>query len=170
VSARPVALSILLVLVAVVVQTTLFGPGRIQPLGAAPMLVLSVVMACVRYLDSEPALLLGFTAGLLLDLLGGSPLGLWAMVYVVITYLVLRVRHRAEEAVPVVALGVFLLALLAQVLFLVASTLFGQPLLSTSGLVKQLLLPALYTVAVSAAVFPLVTRLLRGHSVRTWVR
>ena len=97
-NARPVALSILLVLVAVVIQTTLFGPGRIQPFGAAPMLVLSVVIACVRYLDSEPALLLGFTAGLLLDLLGGSPLGLWAMVYVVVTYVALRVRHRAEGA------------------------------------------------------------------------
>ena len=75
VNARPVALSILLVLVAVVIQTTLFGPGRIQPFGAAPMLVLAVVIACARYLDSEPALLLGFTAGLLLDLLGGSRAG-----------------------------------------------------------------------------------------------
>jgi rod shape-determining protein MreD len=170
VNARPVALSILLVLVAVVVQTTLFGPGRIQPFGATPMLVLAVVIACARYLDSEPALLLGFTAGLLLDLLGGSALGLWAMVYVVVTYVALRLRHRAEGAVPMVALGVFLLALLAQALFLVAGTLFGEPLLTTSGLVKQLVLPAIYTVIVAGAVFPLVTRLLRGHTVRTWVR
>ena len=105
-----------------VIHTTLFGPGRIQPFGAAPMLVLAVVIACARYLDSEPALLLGFTAGLLLDLLGGSALGLWAMVYVVVTYVALRLRHRAEGAVPMVALGIFLLALLAQVLFLVAVT------------------------------------------------
>jgi hypothetical protein len=48
VNARPVALSILLVLVAVVIQTTLFGPGRIQPFGAAPMLVLSVVSVANR--------------------------------------------------------------------------------------------------------------------------
>jgi len=170
VSARPVALSILLVFVAVVIQTTLFGAGRIQPLGAAPMLVLAVVVACVRYLDPEPALLLGFTAGLLVDLLGGSPLGLWAMVHVVIAYLTLRLRHRADEAVPLVGFGIFLLALLAQALFLVTSTLFGQSLLTTSGLVKQLVITALYTVIAAAGVVPAVSRLLRDRSVRTWAR
>lgn len=167
---RPVALSILLVFVAVVIQTTLFGTGRVQPFGAAPMLVLAVVVACVRYLDSEPALLLGFTAGLLLDLLGGSPLGLWAMVHVVVAYLTLRLRHRADSAVPLVAVGIFALAVLAQTLFLVASTLFGQSLLSSSGLVMLILLPAAYTVIVAAAVMPAASWLLRERTVRTWVR
>lgn len=167
---RPVALSILLVFVAVVIQTTLFGVGRVQPFGATPMLVLAVVVACVRYLDSEPALLLGFTAGLLLDLLGGSPLGLWAMVHVVVAYLTLRLRHRADSAVPLVAVGIFLLAVLAQTLFLVASTLFGQSLLSSSGLVMLILLPAAYTVIAAAAVMPAASWLLRERTVRTWVR
>jgi rod shape-determining protein MreD len=170
VSGRPVALSLALVVVAVILQTTLFGDGRIQPLGASPLVVLVTVMACVRYLDPEPALLLGFTAGLLIDLLGGSPLGLWAMVMVVVAYLTLRVRDRADDGPVVVAVGVFAMAFFAQLLFLIASTLFGQRLLVTEGLVRQLVLPALYTVVVGAGVIPAVTWLLRERTVGTWMR
>ncbi len=167
---RPVALSLGLVVLAVIVQTTLFGAGRLQPLGAAPMLVLVVVLAAVRYLDAEPALLLGFTAGLLLDLLGGSPLGLWAMVYLVAAYVALRFRERADEGALVLAVGVFGIAFFAQVLFVFAGTLFGQRTLSNTDVVRHLILPALYSVFVAIAVFPMVTWLLRDHSVGTWRR
>ena len=169
-SGRPVAISIALVAVAVVIQTTLFGDGRIQPLGASPMLVLVTVMACVRYLEPEPALLLGFTAGLFLDLLGGSPLGLWAMVMVVVAYLTLRARSRADDGALVVAIGVFTMAVLGQTLFLLASTLFGQRLLVTGGIVRNVLLSAAYTVVVGAAVVPVVTWALRERTVGTWLR
>jgi rod shape-determining protein MreD len=169
-TSRPVAISLALVFVAVIIQTTLFGDGRIQPLGASPLLVLVVVIACVRYLDPEPALLLGFTSGLLLDLLGGSPLGLWAMVNVVVVYLALRMRARADDGAVVVGVGVFALALLGQGLFLVASTLFGQRLFATSGLVKLLILPAVYTTILAAAVMPGVTWLLRERTVGSWLR
>ncbi len=167
---RPVAVSLALVVVAIIVQTTLFGDGRVQPFGASPLLVLAVVLACVRYLEPEPALLLGFTSGLLLDLLGGSPLGLWAMTYVVSVYVALRLRHRADDGAVVVAVGVGGIALMAQGLFLLASTLFGQRLLATTGLVKLVVLPALYTVVVAGFVFPLVTWLLRERTVGTWLR
>lgn len=167
---RPVAVSLTLVVVAVVLQTTLFGDGRIQPFGASPLLVLVVVLACVRYLEPEPALLLGFTSGLLLDLLGGSPLGLWAMVNLVAAYIALRLRHRADDGAIVVGIGVGALAFMGQALFLLASTLFGQRLLATNGLVKQLILPAIYTVVVAGLVFPAVTWLLRERTVGTWLR
>lgn len=167
---RPVAVSLGLVVIAVVVQTTVFGDGRLQPLGASPMLVLVVVMACVLHLEEEPALLLGFTAGLLLDLLGGSPLGLWAMVHLVVAYLTLRLRHRADDGAVVVAFGVFAMAVLAQSLFLVASTLFGQRLIVSDGLVKQLILPAIYSVVIAPVVFPIVRWLLGDRTVRTWLR
>ena len=45
-----------LVVVAVILQTTLFGEGRLQPLGASPALVTLLVIATVRFLDPEPAL------------------------------------------------------------------------------------------------------------------
>ncbi len=169
-SGRSVAFSLGLVVLAVVIQTTLFGDGRLQPLGSSPLLVVVVVLACVRYLEPEPALLLGFTGGLLLDLLGGSPLGLWAMVNVVAAYLGLRFRARADDGAVVVAIGVFGIAFLGQALFLVASTLFGQRLLATTGIVRQMVLPALYSVVMAAAVFPGVTFVLRERTVGTWLR
>ncbi|MFB3099456.1 MAG: rod shape-determining protein MreD, partial [Acidimicrobiia bacterium] len=59
-----------LVLIAIVLQTTLFG--QVRPLTIAPAVVLLTVIACARYLEPEAALLVGFTAGIVSDLVGGS--------------------------------------------------------------------------------------------------
>ena len=101
----PVTLS--LVVVAAILQTTLFGDGRLQPLGASPALVALIVIATARYLEPEQALLVGFTAGLLMDLLGSSPLGLWAMAMTTVGYVTLRVRHQADRGFVLIGVGVF---------------------------------------------------------------
>ena len=61
---------------AVLLETTLFD--EIQPFGYTPALGMLAVIATTRYLDPEPALFVAFSGGFLEDLLGGSPLGLWA--------------------------------------------------------------------------------------------
>jgi len=157
-----------MVVVAVVLQTTLFGEGRIQPFGASPNLVLVVVIATVRHLDTEAGLLVGFTAGLLMDLLGGSPLGLWAMVMTVIAYLTLRLRHRADDGVVSMAIGIFALTFLAHALFVLAGTLFGQRLLTDLDVVRLMLLPALYNMLLAALILPLATRLMGARRVDSW--
>lgn len=167
---RPVLIALAAVVLGVVLQTTLFGEGRIQPLGASPLLVLAIVIAAVRYLEPEPALLLGFTGGLLLDLLGGSPLGLWAIVHLVVAYIVLRIRTRFDDGAPIIAVSYFLLTLLAQGLFLLESTLFGQRLLAASGLMRQMFLPAVYTTVLAIVIVPLMTRLLREQTMGSWLR
>lgn len=169
-SRRPVLIALTAVFLGVVLQTTMFGDGRIQPLGASPLLVLAIVIASVRYLEPEPALLLGFTGGLLLDLLGGSPLGLWAIVHMVVAYVVLRIRARFDDGAPVIAVSFFLLTMFAQGLFLLESTLFGQRMFATNGLLKQLFLPAVYTTLLAGAVVPLMTRLLREQTMGSWLR
>lgn len=152
-SLRPVLVSLTLVVGAVVLQTTLFGPGRLQPFGAAPNLVLLVVIACARYLDPEPALLVGFTGGLLMDLLSGSPLGLWAMVMTAVAYAALRLRRRAEDSVLLGIAGVFLLTVLGQVLFVTFGTFFGQRFFEDPALVRKILLPAVYNAVLAPVVF-----------------
>ncbi len=164
---RAIGLAIALVVTTVVIQTSVFGAGRIQPFGASPALVLLVVIGAARYLAAEPALLIGFTAGLLLDLLGGSALGLWAMSYTVVAYVTWRLRERADDGPFVVAVGAFLLTVLGQSLFAVAGTLFGQRILSNPVVVKHMVLPAAYNVVLAILVFPLVTRLL-GDRRRGW--
>lgn len=157
---RDVGISLVLVVLAVVAQTAVFGDGRINPFGASPAVVLVVVLACIRYIEPEPALLLGFTAGMLLDLLGGAPLGLWAMSYTVVVYIALRYRHRADDGPVIVGLGVMLLTLLANGLFIVIGTLFGERFFTSSAVIRDTVIPAAYNVLVAAVVFPLVTRLI----------
>jgi rod shape-determining protein MreD len=165
---RHVGLALLMVVVAVVAQTAVFGDGRINPFGSSPAVVLVVVLACIRYIEPEPALLLGFTAGLLIDLLGGSPLGLWAMSYTVVVYIALRFRDRAHDGPLVIGVGVFALTLIANALFLIVGTLFGERFFTSTAVIKNTLLPAVYNVAIAIVVFPLVTRLIGDRRDLGW--
>lgn len=163
---RQVAIALALVVVAVVIQSTLLAESRLQLFGSAPAFVVLVVMAVVRYLDPEPAVLLGFTAGLLVDLLGGQPVGLWAMVLTVVAYVTLRVRDRAADGPLVIAAGVFLMTLLAGMLFVILGTLFGLKPLSDPAIVRRVLLPAIYNVVLAAGVVPGVSKLLQQRRPR----
>ncbi len=165
---RPVGIALLMVVIAVVAQTAVFGEGRINPFGASPAVVIVVVLACARYLDPEPSLFLGFTAGMMLDLLGGSPLGLWAMSYTVAVYVGLRFRARAEDGPLVIGVGVFALTLLASALFLIVGTLFGERFFTSTAVIKNTLLPAVYNLAIAAAAFPIVTRLIGDRRRLGW--
>lgn len=164
---RSTAIAILLVVAAVVVQTTLFV--RFQPFGVAPDLVLLVVVAAVRHLAAEPAVLVGFSGGLLADLLGVTPLGLRALVLTVVAFLGVRLRERLEASLPATAVGVVLLTVLGEGLFAVIGTLFGRALLSDALIMRKLLLVPLYNLVLAAGVFPLAGVVLQRRSDRGWV-
>jgi rod shape-determining protein MreD len=155
VSARRILIGLVFVVTAVVIQTTVFA--RLKPLGVTPMLVLLTVAAVVRYLDPEPAVLTGFTAGILLDLLSESPLGMWAMVMTTVAFLTLRVRDRAEDGPLVIAVGVAGLTVIGAVLFVVLGTIFGMDTLSDLGVVKRIVYPALLNVIAAPVVLPAAT-------------
>ena len=95
-SGKNIVYALVLSVAGLVIQSTLFGESRINPFGAAPNLVLVLVVICAAYLEAEPALLVAFTSGLLMDLLGGSTIGLWAIALVVAAYVTLRVRNRID--------------------------------------------------------------------------
>lgn len=166
-SSRPLAISLLLVLGAVLVQTTLFA--RVRPFQVAPDLVLLTVLATVRHLPGEPGVLVGFTGGLLSDLLGVSPLGLRALVLTVVAFLAVRFRERLETNLPMAIVGVAALTLLGETLFAVVGTLFGRGLLSDALLMRKLMLTTLYNVVLAAAVFPLVSLALEPGRGKGWV-
>ena len=166
---RDVAISLGMVVLAVVAQTAVFGDGRINPFGASPAVVIVVVLAFARYIDPEPALLLGFTGGLLLDLLGGAPLGLWAIAYTVAVYVALRFKDRVEDGPVVLAVGVVGLTLVANALFLVVGTLFGERFFTNTAFIKDMVVPAFYNLAIAAIVFPLATRLVGARPRYGWM-
>jgi len=153
---RTVLTVVLLLMVAVVVQTTLFG--RI-PLVTPDLVLLVVIMLCLTRIRPELILAIAFTSGLIVDLLGSSVLGLRAVVFTTVAYLGLRTRDRAEIGRVAVALWAGALTLVGIVLLIVIGTLFGQSSLLGEDTLSRVILVPLANLAIAAAVAPLVVRL-----------
>ena len=164
---RAIALSLLGVALAVVLQTTLFAQVRIFEV--APDLVLLTVIALSRRLDAEPAVLLGFTSGLAMDLLGSSPLGLRALVFTVVAYTTVRTRDRFDINVVATGVAVLLLSLLGVVLIVVIGTLFGEATFRDPNVFRKILLIPVYNLVLGAGLLPLTTLLLVGRRRRDLV-
>ena len=67
-----------------------------------------------------------FSGGFLEDLLGGSPLGLWASTFTIVAYVTLKIRDREIAGPLAVLAGVFGLTVIGQFTYAVLGTLFGQ--------------------------------------------
>lgn len=158
---RAIALSLLAAALAVLLQTTLFGQVRI--FDVAPDLVMLTVIAVARRLDAEPAVLLGFTSGLAMDLLGSSPLGLRALVLTLIAYATVRTRDRFDINIVATGLAVVLLSFLGVVLVVVIGTLFGEATFRDPNVLRKILLIPVYNLVLGAAVLPLVTLVVGGR-------
>ena len=120
---RTVLTVVLLLLVAVVIQTTLFG--RIE-LVTPDLVLLLIIILCLTRIRPEVILAIAFTSGLMIDLLGPSALGLRAVVYTTVAYLGIRTRDRAEIGRVAVALWAGALTLIGVILLMLIGTLFGQ--------------------------------------------
>ncbi len=148
-----VVVALLSILVAIVLQTTVFGAGRIEPLGVAPALVTLVVIAVSPQVESEYLLLIGFTAGILMDLVGSGTLGLWAMTLTVVAYIAGKVQNRFADGPAYIAGAVFGLTVLAQLLYVLLGTLFGHETISEPGVATKIILPGVWNLVLAAPVF-----------------
>ena len=148
-----VVISLLAVLIAIVIQTTVFAPGRIQPLGVAPALVTLVVIAVAPQVESEYLLLIGFTAGILMDLIGSGTLGLWAMTLTAVAYVAGRLKGRYSDGPGYVAAIVFGLTVLSQFLYVLLGTLFGQGTIGEPNVFWKIVLPGVWNLVLAIPVF-----------------
>ncbi|MDA2979790.1 MAG: rod shape-determining protein MreD, partial [Actinomycetota bacterium] len=156
-----VAIALLVIVASLVVQTTVFGANGIEPFGVAPALVTLVVIAIGPYVEPEYHLLLGFTAGILADLMGSGTLGLWAMALTVVAYASSRLRARFNEGIVLSGVLIFSLTLLGQVVFVLLGTLFGQDLVSDSSLVAKIVLPAVWNLVLGIPVLLMLARVFK---------
>ncbi|OFW66157.1 MAG: rod shape-determining protein MreD [Actinobacteria bacterium RBG_16_68_21] len=154
-----------IVLIAAALQTTMFA--RLRPFDSAPALVLLVVIAFARHIPAEAALILGFGAGVLQDLLADSPLGLWALVFTSAAYFVLRFRDRLEDDFSLIGPFVFAVTAGSLALFSVLGTIFGEKTLADVGIIKKVLLPSLYNMLLAALILPFATWVLGAARRRT---
>lgn len=151
-STRQISVALLAVVVSVILQTTLFA--RVRPLDVAPDLVLLTVIACARWMEPEPAVLLGFTGGLLIDLFGSAPLGLQALAFTLVALAGVRTRDRYAYNVVGMGAAVGILTFMGVVLVAIIGTLFGQGTLSDPDILKTVLLVPAYNVALGLVVLP----------------
>ncbi|HEY6628289.1 MAG TPA: rod shape-determining protein MreD [Acidimicrobiia bacterium] len=153
---RSAVIVVLLFVVAVVVQTTLFAQINLV---TPDLVLLLVIILCLTKIRPEAILAIAFTSGLVVDLLGPSALGLRAVVYTTVAYIGIRTRDRADIGRVAVALWAGVLTLIGVILLMLIGTLFGQSSLLGENTLSRLILVPLANLAIAAAVAPLVVRL-----------
>ena len=150
-----------ILVIAVVIQTTLFGQIRF----VSPDLVMLVVilLALTRI---QPELVLGtaFFSGLLVDLIGSSLLGLRAVVFTIVVYGALRTRERGEIGRFAAAIWAGVLSFLGVFLIVLVGTLFGQTSLLGPDVLNRLLVVPLANLVLAAFFAPMFVRLVDGDT------
>ncbi|HSJ84825.1 MAG TPA: rod shape-determining protein MreD [Acidimicrobiia bacterium] len=146
----------LTVLVAVVIQTTLFG--RLRIVTPDVVMLIGILLALTRV---RPELVLGvaFISGLVMDLLGASLIGMRAVVYTTVAYVAVRTKERAELGRVTIAVWAGVLTLVGIALLLLVGTLFGQASLVGDDAVSVMILVPLANLAVAALLAPPFVRL-----------
>ena len=156
--ARPAAVAGVLI-VAIALQSTLLT--KVTILGVIPQLAFVVVVS-LAYLEGEKAgVVVGFAAGLLVDLLLPlSIVGLTALVYTSIGYLIGTARQiTSGESVWVPVFAVALASAVAEFSYAILAIMMGERWVSLGYTAKVAGLVALYNTLLTPFVFPVVKKI-----------
>lgn len=158
--ARSLIVALLSLLIAVVIQTTLFS--RFQFVTPDLVLLLTILFATTD-MRREAVLVMAFLGGLVIDLLSSTVMGLRAAVFTVVGYIAIRTAHRVDLGPLAVAVWVGLLTLIGVVLFLLVGTLFGQGGLISTGLGRRVIFVPLTNLILSFLIAPFLNRFISGR-------
>ncbi|MDZ5660163.1 rod shape-determining protein MreD [Nocardioides sp. S-58] len=147
------------VLVALVVQVSLFP--HVAWHGIVPNLCLLVVVAAALTVEAPFALVLGFTAGLVLDLAPPADhvAGRWALALTVAAFLAARVRQDVKPTALAVVGTVAAASFAATSLFALSGVLLSDPAMSVTGLLEVVLIAVVWDVLLTPFVLPPLMRL-----------
>lgn len=148
-----------IILVAVVVQTTLFGQIDII---TPDLVMLTAILLALTRMRPEATLAVAFASGLVVDLLSSSLTGLRAVVFTLTAYVALRTRERAAIGRPAMALWAGLLTLVGVSLLVVVGMLFGQTNLLGPDVTSRVILVPLANMLVAGLLAPLFVRVIDG--------
>jgi rod shape-determining protein MreD len=154
---RAVAIGILMI-AALAIQSTLLPLATL--LGVIPQLVL-VVIVSLAYVDGERVgIVTGFVGGLLMDLLiPGAPVGVNALLFVLIGYGVARFRQLSpSESVWTPVVVVIFASAIAEFGYGLLQIMFGQPWIALADTAKVAGLVIVYNTLLTPFVYPLVRR------------
>ena len=142
------------VLVALVVQVSLFP--HLAWHGVVPNLCLLVVVAAALTVEAPFALVLGFAAGLTLDLAPPADhvAGRWALALTVAAFLAARVRQDVRPTALAVVGTVAAASFAATSLFALSGVLLDDPAMSVAALLQVVLVAVVWDVLLTPFVLP----------------
>ena len=142
------------VVLALVVQVSLFPHLAWQ--GIVPNLCLLVVVAAALTVEAPFALLLGFAAGVMLDLAPPADhvAGRWALALTVVAFLTARLRQDVKPTALAVVATVAAASFVATSLFAITGILLSDPAMSVSGLLEVVLVAVVWDVLLTPFVLP----------------
>ena len=153
------AVALVAVTLALVLQVTLFP--HVAWHGVVPNLCLLVVVAAALTVEAPFALLLGFTAGVALDLAPPADhvAGRWALALTVVAFLAARVRQDVRPTALAVVGTVAAASFAATSVFALSGMVLSDPATSVSGLLQVVLVAVLWDVLLTPFVLPPLMRL-----------
>jgi rod shape-determining protein MreD len=156
---RRAVLFAVLLFVALCVQLVILAPLHLP--GATPDLVYLVVAAFALVHGPTTGALAGFAAGLALDIAppANGVVGLWAVVFCVVGYVLGLLRDDAEQSAVMLLIVVALGSAVIVLGYAGLSATFGDAPASWGLVVKALLGEVAYTLLLTPFVIPLVSRL-----------
>lgn len=156
----------LAVVVALVVQVTLFP--HLAWHGIVPNLCLLVVVAAALTVEAPFALVLGFAAGVVLDLAPPADhvAGRWALALTVVAFLAARLRQDVRPSALAVIGTVAAASFVATSLFALTGIVLSDPAMSVSELLEVVLVAVLWDVLLTPFVLPPLMRLFSRLSPR----
>lgn len=159
-STARVSLVIAAVLVALVLQTTVFP--HLAWRGVVPDLVLLVVVAAGLVRGSQFALVVGFGAGVLLDLAPPADhvAGRWALALMLVGYVAGRVRSDVLPSVGTCLVTVAACSFLGSSVFAITGLVLEDASAGVPDLIRVTLAAVVWDVVLTAFVLPPVTRVL----------
>jgi rod shape-determining protein MreD len=142
------------VVVALVVQVSLFP--HLAWHGIVPNLCLLVVVAAALTVEAPFALVLGFAAGLTLDLAPPADhiAGRWALALTIAAFLAARVRQDVKPTALAVVGTVAAASFVATSLFALTGVLLHDPTMSITGLLEVVLVAVVWDVLLTPFVLP----------------
>lgn len=149
------------VALALVLQVTLFP--HLAWAGVVPNLCLLVVVGAAFVRGTQFAMLLGFGAGVLLDLAPPADhvAGRWALALVAVGYVAGRMRPDVRPTVPAVVATVAACSFVGTSIFAITGLVLGDPSTDVGGLLQVVALALAWDVLLTPLVLPAVITLFR---------
>lgn len=140
--------------VALVVQVTVFP--HLAWHGIVPNLCLLVVVAAAMTVEAPFALILGFAAGLLLDLAPPADhvAGRWALALTVVAFLTARLRPDSRPSALTVVGTVAAASFVATSLFALTGVILSDPTMTVGGPLEVVLVAVVWDVLLTPFVLP----------------